>query len=615
MTGFFAIARREVREHRLVLVAAAVASLGPAAVPLFHEASAAQARGVASFLGAFVLAAGIAIGLGATTLASGISTRRVGFDFARPLSAFAIWGGRLAGAVLLAAAAALIMWAPAAIAGATQVPWNDVWAAPSPPRGWPLLTLAGFATLFAIAHGAALALRSRSGLIVLDAAMILLSAFFVSAAFSRLPVYRAEAPSLRVGVGLAVAASVACLAAGYASVVRGRTDARAAHRALSSVLWTVIGAALVCANGYTAWVKGAKPPDLRQGFRVTPAAAGPWLIVSGPARGAEATFVYDAVAGRFERTLTADWRDPVLSRDGKRAAWIQAERRGPFPLWTWRLDVAGAQPVRTRILLEGYPYLMVLSEDGSRLATWENGMVSVHDIGEQRTLASARIPLGDQEELRGLFVSPDALRLYRVGNREIEILQLDVGARALARLGRIEGSGGRYFLTDRTGSRLLALDGPNSRVRLFDGATGALLATLAEDPVVSRWPALYPDGRIVLSERTQGGWRLRVFDTGGKEGASIPLPEASQITLGGEIAPGKLTIGVADESFHSNVWLVDLDGASVRQVAQDLRPVRTLGNVVNLGSEATKLFYGPGQRSLVRFDPLTGQRQLLLGTR
>ena len=36
MTGFFAIARREVREHRVVLVAAAVASLGALAVPLLH---------------------------------------------------------------------------------------------------------------------------------------------------------------------------------------------------------------------------------------------------------------------------------------------------------------------------------------------------------------------------------------------------------------------------------------------------------------------------------------------------------------------------------------------------------------------------------------------------
>jgi hypothetical protein len=35
--------------------------------------------------------------------------------------------------------------------------------------------------------------------------------------------------------------------------------------------------------------------------------------------------------------------------------------------------------------------------------------------------------------------------------------------------------------------------------------------------------------------------------------------------------------------------------------------------IVDLGSEATKLFYGPRNESLVRFDPLTGERRVILG--
>ena len=244
MTGFFEIARREARQHRVVLAAAAVASVGALAAPLFRDgASAALSRAVTAFLGAIIFAAGIAIGLGATTLAPGMATRRVGFDFARPLSPFAIWWGRLAGAMLLGAGAALVLWIPAAIVGA-RPPWNDLWAAPEPPAAWPLLALAGFAVLFAIAHCASLALRSRSGLLALDAALAVLCTYLVWTAFSRLPVYRAEATSQRLAVGLAVAAGFACLAAGYASVVRGRTDARTGHRALSAVLWTVTGVAV-----------------------------------------------------------------------------------------------------------------------------------------------------------------------------------------------------------------------------------------------------------------------------------------------------------------------------------------------------------------------------------
>jgi hypothetical protein len=615
MTGFFAIARREVREHRVVLVAAAVASLGTLAVPLLHVGtSAAEVRGVTAFLGAIVFAAGIAIGLGATTLAPGMATRRIGFDFARPLSASAIWGGRLAGAMLLGAGAALILWVPAAIAGA-RFPWNDLWTAPEPPAAWPLLALVGFAVLFALAHCAALALRSRSGLLALDAVLAVLCAFLVWAAFSRLPIYRAEAPSLRLGVGLALAAGAACLAAGYASVVRGRTDARTGHRALSGVLWTVIGAAVLGGNGYAAWVHGAKPSDLREGFWVTPAAAGPWVTVSGPARGAEATFVYDAAAGRSERTFTPDWRGPVLSRDGKRAAWIEAGHHGPYPLWTWRLDVPGEKAVRTRIFLESYPYLFVLSEDGARLAIWEAGTLTVYDLAQQRALASARVASGDRQSLRGTFFSPDVFRIYRADDRSIDLLQLDVRARSLATLGRIETDGLRsFFVADTQGDRVLTLGSRKLDVRLF-AATGAPIATLADTPAESRWPAFLPDGRIVLSERSSGNRQLRVFGADGREGAAVALPAASSVSLGGEVAPGVLCLGVTDAALRPSAWLADLSAGTIRKVADDLFPVASVRAIVGLGSEATKLFYGSRYHSLVRFDPLTGDRKVLLGKR
>jgi hypothetical protein len=611
MNGFFAIARREFRQHRVVLAAAAVASLGALAAPLFAAGpQGALARAVTASLGAVVFAAGIAVGLGATTLAPGMATRRIGFDFARPLSPSAIWWGRLAGAMLLGAGAALVLWVPSAMTGA-RPPWNDLWTGPKPPAAWPLLALGGFAVLFAIAHCASLALRSRSGLLALDAALAVLCGYLAWAAFSRLPVYRAEAPSLRIAVGLAVAAGVACLAAGYASVVRGRTDARTGHRALSAVLWTVIGAAVLCANAYAAWVHGAKPGDLREGFWVNSAAAGPWLTISGPARGAEATFVYDAAGGRSERTLTPDWRGPVLSRDGRRAAWVEAAPHGP--LWTWRLDVAGEKPVRTRILLESFPYLFVLSSDGTRLASWADGILTVYDLEQQRALASARIPSGDRQSLGGTFSSPDVFRVYRADDRSIDLLELDVRARSLATLGRIETAAGlRFFLADLNGDRILTLGSRTLDVRLY-AANGAPIATLADAPAEIRWPAFLPDGRIVLSERSSGNRRLRVFGSDGREGAAVPLPPASAISVGGEVAPGVLCLGVTDATSRASAWLADLNAVSFRKVADDLRPVTSPRAIVDLGSEATKLFYGPRNESLVRFDPLTGERRVILG--
>ena len=371
MTGFIAIARREVREHRVVLAAAAVASLGALAVPLLHVGtSGAEVRGVTAFLGALVFAAGIAVGLGATTLAPGMATRRIGFDFARPLSASAIWGGRLTGAMLLGGGAALILWIPAAIAGA-RPPWNDLWTAPERPAAWPLWALAGFAVLFAIAHCASLALRSRSGLLALDAVLAVLCAFLVWAAFSRLPIYRAEAPSLRLGVGLAVAIGAACLAAGY-TLGRSRPN-RCAHRAPRS-----LGRAL-------------DDDRRRRPRRQRLCGVGPWREALGPARrllgdsrreralgdrvGARARRRSDIRLRRGDRALRTRVH-PRLARAGPLAG-RQARRlgrgavAGSVPVWIWRLDVAGEKAVRTRIFLAKLS--VPLRPLGGRRRAWRSG--------------------------------------------------------------------------------------------------------------------------------------------------------------------------------------------------------------------------------------------------
>jgi hypothetical protein len=617
MRGFVAILRREILERRQVLLVAVVISLVPLAVPVargLSGADAADARSWTALLIATAFAVGLTTALGASMLVPRIASRRIGFDLSRPVSAVAIWSAAVAAAVALAVATAAIVWAPTLLAGAKPV-LTELFPGPAPTRLWPILGLAALFPLFALVHFVTLALRSRSALLALDVVLAAAAWLGLSAALSRLPAFMAPVPLSITAFGFALVAAAALVVAGYESLAFGRTDVRAAHRAASLFLWFPIAAAVVAANVYASWVLAARPADLSaREIWARPAAAGPWIEVSGQARGADARFLYDTRTGRFARTRTVDWCGPTLSGDGSRAAWIEGRDRGggPFPIWTWRLDAASSKPAPTKLLLRGYPSLLELSADGSHLATWELGVLSVHDLARERTLVSARVPVGEREELRGRFVGPDAFRLYRVGDRAIEILQLDLRSRALERLGRIEGSGGRYFVTDEKAARLLTLDGPDHRVRLFDGATGALLATLAQEPVDSRWPALLPDGHIVLSERSSTSRRLRVFGPDGRETASIPLPPTPIVILGGEAAPGRLCIGIANKDFHYATWLVDLENASLRKVADGLQPVRVFGTPPGLGSDATKLFYGPDQRSLVRFDPLTSERRVIL---
>ena len=618
MKSFIAIVRREILERRTILYAAAIASLVPLALPLMHGRSgpaAADLRGSAALLIAVAFALGFAIALGSSMLVPRIASRRIGFDLARPISGAALWFASAGATTILALSAAAIVWLPARLVGSPSL-WSEIVPDPGLQSVWAIGFVLGVPVLFAAVHGVTLILRSRSPVLVLDALLSAAAVLGVAAVLSRLPEFLALGPRIGALLGLAGAAGVALLAAGHASVSRGRTDIRAAHSGFSAVLWPILAAAVVAANLYASWVMSAGPSTLAaNGFWFRPADQGPWIEISGQARGARAEILYDTTTGRFERMRTVDWRGPAISGDGRRAAWIEgSDRRGPRAFWTLALDDPAARAVATRLFVDGYPSLLELSEDGSRAATWEKGVLAVHDLPSRRTLASASVPIGEREEIRGLFVAPDVFRAYRVGDRAIEILQLDAAARKLERLGSIEGLVGRYFVTDASGSRLLKVGGG---IRLYDGATGSLLATLAEGPHRFRWASMLPDRRIVLTEDER---RLRLFDADGREQEAIALPPdcggrlpVSRVTIGGEVAPDRLVVGCTDDSSKRTIWLADLRDGSIRKVADGLSPTWAFGARPRLGSDATKLFYGEDGRSLVRFDPLSGERRTLIG--
>lgn len=622
MSAFFAIVRREIHERRQILYAAAVSALIPPLFPMFRRMSAndaADARGWSSLLISIAFAMGIAVALGAAAIVPRMTTRRIGFDLARPVPAWAIWFGTVAAATALALASAAIVWIPASLAGA-RVVFADLIRLPIFWRIAPFVVLLALPVLFAVVHGSTLIFRSRSPWLALDAILISACVLGVSSALSRLPARFALVPRLACMVGLTAASAAAFLAAGQASVSRGRVEIRAAHRALSAVLWGVIVSAVVLANAYAAWVVAATPRSIAasgEGFWVQPASNGSWSQISGRARGADARFLYDTANGRFVRAQTVEWRGPAFSRDGRRAAWVEArDGRGPDTIRMLRLDDPAARPVVTRLLLDTYPSLLVLADDGSRLATWEEGALSVHDLDAQRTLASAKVPAGDRESLGGVFVGRDRFRLFRTADMSIDIIELDAAARSLSTRGRIATSVSlRYMVPNPSGTRLLTVEGPFGVVRLYEGSNGSLLASLAETAADSRWPLFLPDGRIIVSELVSKVRRLRVFGPDGAEARAIELPAATSLSIGGEFEMGRLCLGFGDASHRYTSWVANLDDGSLRKIADELRPLSLGRNAPETGSEATKLFYGPGQSSLVRLDPSTGGRRVLLGQR
>jgi hypothetical protein len=370
----------------------------------------------------------------------------------------------------------------------------------------------------------------------------------------------------------------------------------------------------------------ATPRDLKQSFWVGPAPAGSWVELEGQARGAKATFLYDTASGGFSRAAVVDWRGPAISRDGKRAAWIEGRSGGgPLEAITMSLDESKAKPVRTRLSLPSYPALLVLSADGSLLATMDGEVLSIHDLASARTLASARIG-EDRADVRGLFTDDGLFRVYRrpgnrTGRARLEILELAVASKTLRQTGEFTHAGGDlFFVASRNGDRIVAIRYSNKETWLLDGRTGAMISRLAEGASeTSRWAGFLADGRVVLSERSGQTARLRIVLPDGVQERVIPLPQGRFVALGGEVAPGKIVVAVWDGSTYFT-HLVDIGAGSVRKIADGLFPVARLSGLASdevgagpeVGSEATKLFLRSGAE-LVRLDPLTGDQRVILG--
>ncbi len=617
MKGFLAVARREIEEKRFVFLAAAVASLVPFAVPIvrgLHGTAATEIREWIALVGASMLGVGLATVLGATVIASDLAERRLGFYFSRPISGLAIWAGKLGAAFLLALAAAAIVYFPTLVVNGGRVVLADL------PSQSPLLFVVGVAVLVLFMHAGNILIRPRSAFLALDMAALILLTIGTVLVIQRLAVAYAVEPLQLATRALIATAVVALAVAGLRAVTQGRSDGRAAHLALSVTLWSILGAGLAATAGYTAWVFSVAPKDFTLIEEVSPAARGSWVMLHVTARGWQPIFLYDTATARYRRA-GVPWREPVLSHDGTRAAWFESSAQGgPFDVVTWRLDEAGAKPVRT-FSLANFPYSAFLSDDGQRLATISNGVLSVWDPAAGALLGSARVA-GESASLHGSFVDRNRVRILRFKNRwdtfeenSLDILEFDLPKRTLSTILRLEDAGA--CMGDETWNRLLVMG--RTRLTLRDGHTGALIAALSERSpqrrVVGRFTA---DGHIavrVIEDARQGSGRrgsIEVFTRDGRLERTLQLPEFEYLTLGGEVAPGQLVVAAPRDSNGSArrvLFVANLATGEMRQVAEGLTPMSSLSEP---GSQATKLFVGPG-RSLVYFDALTGERRVILG--
>jgi len=619
MKAMLAVARREILEKRFVFAVALVASTIPLLVPVLRGLSgqsSLEVRGFVAVFAAWSFTAALAAALGAGVLAGEVARGRAGFYFSRPISTVSIWAGKLAGSIVIALAGGMIVLAPSLAFDGRVMPLVEI--AGTTGRG--LLTAAAAALLlFLVSHAFSTIVRSRSPLALLDLALAAAVGFLAWDALRRLYEVWPDPTDLlrRAAAGGWIVTAGILLVALHCGVERGRTDAAAAHRALSVALWSGLLLAALGLTLYSRWVLAAPASSLESVESASPLGSDGWLSLDGLARGAHAGFLYDTRTGRSQRIFGP----PAVSGDGVTAAWAERESRtSPWVVRTMRLDRKDVSPTETRLSLRS-PRRIFLSDDGTRIGSIEDGLLSVSELPSGRSLASARVGQANTFAA-GVFAAKDLVRVYTgaaADPERVEIFELRVGTRTLMHTGSA-ASPRAWFLGSPLHDRFVEAEKDRGRWTLRDGRTGEVIVTLREGgPLFSAAPALMSDGRwvLLLSDET-GSW-LEVFSPSGERLSRLPVGQKGLLRTGGEVAPGKLAFALAPGKASPpgdplrKLYVADLDRGTVERRAEGLRPVYfwRLGGI-RPGSEATKLFLDDS-KTLVRFDTATGERRIVLG--
>jgi len=650
VSRMLAVAARELRERWLLFPGALASGCFPLVLPAFGVER--EVMPVVGFVGAILLGLAAAAVIGSSMLARDAVNGRLGFLFSRPVSWLAIWGGKwlaavvlVAGTTVLAMVPWMLVYTPDTAGGAHGDSWLRA-IADSPGTAFFLVLLllgpgiANFnATLF----------RSRSAWLVFDFTLLLVSIWATR---------RYIAPLWRYGVIELDAAesaltllplALALLVGSLAQVKVGRTDIRRAHRALSLAFWAIVAAGLAVAAGYWHWVRAAGLADVAV-RAVTRDPAGRFVGLEGTARHRgfyPHAFLLDTTTGRYvvlpgpDDRFAADGRlfgpgashGMLFSADGRKGALARFDGTGAaIDLY----DLGGDTPRLERVALEASPppdwgTAFALSPSAASVLMVHESGASLYALPSGRRVATTTIGPGWRPAaLR--FLSEDRARAWLVprtdgldARRRAEMRVVDLGtdgassARTFATLGKLEHfAAWRGVVADAGGMRVLT---PDAGVQLRDGATGALVATLAE----TRGAAAFflEDGRVVVGDtgsRAEPGppqATLRTFDRAGVPSGEIrlDLPRGG-LGIGPEVSPGRVLSSSRLAFLPANTVLADVAEGRVVERLPGLQPATGYHwDASSRGAPAASRvqFFVDDEGRVLRVDFATGERKVVAG--
>ena len=630
MNATVAVMAREVMARReLLLMAVAVAimiSLLPF-LPNIETYEATDVRTVASSVSALALGCFLALLFGATVFGNDLSEGRLGFFFARPVSGFAVWWGRVAAVMALVWIVEIIVLAPALYSEGIDIFTSS--------DGVDRLTILSYVIapllLFLLAHAVSIMVRAGTPWLFLDLGGAIVVAIITWLNLKPLVEMGAEI-ALWVVAGAVVAALLIALSVGGAiGVAVGRVDLKRTHGALSLALWGTLAICVAAITVYGGWLRDFGPRDFNDVDVMTVAPDGGWVEVVGRAKGrldVKRRYLVSTTANRW-LPLPAQWerfeRVVVYSRDGSTAVWRGG---GPVeePRLLWWADLGRSDPMaRPTNLVVSPEAPLILSVDGARLAILEEGTLSVYELGEERLLKAIRLP-EDLQRVAVVFIDPNTLRLFArfdVDDAEsVLIAEIEVATGELVRIGVIPSLGEiTWFAVDAALEHMVVSTRSEgdlvSERRLHDAKSGALIRNID----VVGFPRFLEDGRMVLTSETDDGSVTLVVDPVEGEGRIVHTMRAAvgSRVLGEVVPNGVIVSHLVDPSDRTQgirIALFDVDTGEIRNIGSHLRgPVRwfprqngaAMGFFWHCDQPAVSRLFIDQSGALVRWDPESGK--------
>lgn len=614
MNATLAIARREIRERANLFIAAAALAVVPLLAALLPIAKTVGHSSVIALLGGFIAmgtAFGVATLLGASIIGRDLNDNRLSFYFSKPVSASALWFGKVAASVLTIATTFLIVVVPTFVFGRGM--WRQTWVDSGALIGG---TLVIAIALFFVSHIATTMTRSRSVLLALDLALMVAS--IAAAVLILRPLMQAFALGLTGTMMLIMAAAVLVILAiaPVYQLAQGRTDARRSHAALARVLWPSIAAVLLIAAAYVAWVVSVPPSAIVRDLQAQPAPSGDWQFVEGRATGRMdyvASFVMNGADGRFVRTSGPLYWGATFSRDGRTAAFFR-----PTDMYDWshsdaELYVANldgdAQPRPTGIFASGGEF--ALSEDGSRVVVRKDEYLVVYDVAAKRSIATVRHDARDS--MRMAFVTPELVRVVRQsrdhGSIAVRFFDFDVARKTLTNIANVPMPGnGAYVMFSADGSRLLVgpTGGRGPEALLVDAHSGAVTMRIPNSPRAT----MLQDGTVTAVIRTPAGLRLQSF---GAKPVDLALPAQYEgAIVSRSLGGGRVLVSARRNGTAHDVLVVDLNRGAIERVEQGLRCTDLPWASLMPSLPSTRLSAYDAKGNLVSWDVATGAKKVLV---